>query len=612
MATIRNHNGDFSVVAYAGDAKILLAFNLGKASAKRLAGFTIACAPEGQPPYYLYNQLQFAAGADHARDPKEPANSSINAPIHKFRWLHVPGSVHQGIHPFMGKYTYTVTPRYFDTKKCLLPLDPGRSVSVAIDVVPFAKGRLRVGFTRGFTQSQAFVHHFGLKARIQPKSVELPFDASQPAGVNAEGQTYTYEEMYEWLGYTARDLVFEVLNDALNDGTLQLDMFAYDLREPDVMEILLKLAAQGRVRIILDNAPLHHNAERTKPEDGFEDEFQKVCTGKADILRGKFGSFAHDKVLIVSNEQGPLRVLTGSTNFAITGLYVNSNHVLLFEEKEVAQAYSGVFNEAWMDKTDKPAFQVTPWATQGFTSEVPSVPPTRITFSPHTKKDAAQILGDVANRVLAEDPGKPCRSVLFAVMEIGAGSSPVYQVLNDLHQNDAVFSFGISDNPRGIYLYKPGVKEGVLVSGRPASTVLPKPFDQVPGVGLGHQVHHKFIVCDFNQPEATVYCGSSNLGVGSEEKNGDNLLAIKDQDVATVFAIEALSLVDHFNFLNHYATGGKGTTRPTKQTITFRQPSAQPEQAAVSTGWFLTTDDNWTKPYFAAGDLKCVDRMLFA
>src|SRR5207249_11030841 len=34
--------------------------------------------------------------ADHAQDAKEPARSSINAPIHKFRWLHVPGSVHQG------------------------------------------------------------------------------------------------------------------------------------------------------------------------------------------------------------------------------------------------------------------------------------------------------------------------------------------------------------------------------------------------------------------------------------------------------------------------------------------------------------------------------------
>ena len=39
-------------------------------------------------------------------------------------------------------------------------------------------------------------------------------------------------------------------------------MFAYDLNEPDVLDLLLKLAAKGRVRLILDNAALHHNADR--------------------------------------------------------------------------------------------------------------------------------------------------------------------------------------------------------------------------------------------------------------------------------------------------------------------------------------------------------------
>lgn len=96
MTMVSDSKGGFSVKAYQGDAKTLLAFNLDKKGAKKLAGFTIECRPDGQPPYYLHNQLQFSRPADHAQDPKEPPNSSINAPIHKFRWLHVPGSVHQG------------------------------------------------------------------------------------------------------------------------------------------------------------------------------------------------------------------------------------------------------------------------------------------------------------------------------------------------------------------------------------------------------------------------------------------------------------------------------------------------------------------------------------
>jgi len=85
-----------SLRAYAGDVKTLLAINLlDKSRAKNLAGITIECRPGGQRPYFLHNTLQFRTPGDHAQDASEPENSSINAPFHKFRWLHVPGSVHQ-------------------------------------------------------------------------------------------------------------------------------------------------------------------------------------------------------------------------------------------------------------------------------------------------------------------------------------------------------------------------------------------------------------------------------------------------------------------------------------------------------------------------------------
>jgi hypothetical protein len=319
MASVTKSKGKLTLTAYRGDAKTLLAFNLDKASAKRLAGFTIQCQPKGLPSFYIHNQLQFETPSDHAQVAAEPANSSVNAPIHKFRWLHVPGSVHQGTRPFMGPYTYTVTPRYFDDKRSLLPLDPTLRASVEVTVEPFVKGNLSLGFTRGFTQSQAFVHHFGKKALIRPKGGELLFDTSQDSGVNAEGEKYTFADEYEWLGFTARERIFELLNEVLAKKSLHLDMFAYDLNEPDLMGMVLKLAKQGRVRVILDNAALHHSTAKPKPEDEFETRFRKAAKSGADILRGKFGRYAHDKVFIVSRigakANSPLKVLTGSTNY---------------------------------------------------------------------------------------------------------------------------------------------------------------------------------------------------------------------------------------------------------------------------------------------------------
>jgi len=83
MASVRATNGKLTVRAHRGDAKTLLAFNLSKARARRLAGFTIQVRPEGQAPYFLLNDLQFRKPAAHAQDPTLPASSSINAPFHR-------------------------------------------------------------------------------------------------------------------------------------------------------------------------------------------------------------------------------------------------------------------------------------------------------------------------------------------------------------------------------------------------------------------------------------------------------------------------------------------------------------------------------------------------
>ena len=616
MSSVSANKGTFSVKAYRGDAKTLLAFNLDKASAKNLAGFTIQCQPDGQPAYYIQNSLQFATPSDHAQDPKEPPKSSINAPIHKFRWLHVPGTIHQGLKPFLGKYTYTLTPRYFDSKNSLQPLDPARSVSVTIDVNGFVKAGVEFGFARGWTQSQAFVHHFGLNALIRPDTKDLIFDTSQQSGSNAAGEKYTYSDEYEWLGFTARKKIFDMLNEVAATKSLHLDVFAYDLNEPDFVKILLQLAKEGRIRVILDNSKDHHDAASSMPEDQFEKLFKQAAAGKSEIKRGMFARYAHDKVLIVSNAGGAQKVLTGSTNFSVTGLYVNSNHVVIFNDPKVAEAYAGVFEEAWNDGVSID-FCKSQWSAQPLSFASSQTPQAEISFAPHTEPVAKAILQDLATRITQEGQKSGAKgSVLFAVMQIDSGVSPVYEQLNKLHQAQNIFSYGISDSPKGIYLYPVGASTGVLVTGKPQNTHLPPPFDQVPGIkGFGHQVHHKFVVCGFNGSNPVVYCGSSNLAVGGEKSNGDNLIAIHDGDIATVFAIEALALVDHFNFLDSTATppaqgkepkAAKGAKRPKSKAVVAATPGK-----GGAPGWFLSTNDNWAQKFFDPKDLHSVDRELF-
>jgi phosphatidylserine/phosphatidylglycerophosphate/cardiolipin synthase-like enzyme len=626
MGSIVKKNGNFSVRAHVGDCKTLLAWNLPKAQAKNLAGFTIQYTFPGSPSYYIPNEWAFEHPEQHAQDAKFPATSSINSPLHKFRWLHIPGSLNQGANPFYGPYVYTVTPRYFDGSKRLQAIDLTLGASVQVNVGPFVTGEIELGFTRGFVQSQAFQLHFGDAAVLRPADAPLIFDTTKTAGTNHNGQRYTFADEFQWSGFTARQKIFAWLDAIIADKTLRLDMFAYDLSEPDVISRLLQLAGEGRVRLILDNASLHHQSTKkttAKPvkgkngkkpkgppaEDQFEKLFLKAAKKGAAIQRGKFGRYAHDKVLVVAKKasdgsQSYVKVLTGSTNFSITGMYVNSNHVIIFNDAGLAATYGKVFEEAWSDEEALVAFRKSAEATQTFSFHSPNLPQTDITFSPHTQPDALKRLDEITDRMKLE-ARQAGGSVLFAVMGLTTATGPVLPALQVIHKNETIFSYGISDAPGGIYLYSPRKKTGVLVSGKPGSSMLPPPFNQVPQIGIGHQIHHKFIVCGFNGPNPVVYCGSSNLALGGETNNGDNLIAIHDGAVATAFAIEALSLVDHFDFLDRHAS--KVKTKASKV-----KPVASKQKQAALARWYESTDDKWAQPYFDSGDLRFTDRELFS
>jgi hypothetical protein len=613
---VTNGNSGFTVKAYQGDAKTLLAFDLPQDKIQGLAGFTLAYSPgggagtgapgtgtsgsgtprtgtpgSGSPgsgaEYYIYNDLQLQHAATQVQVSTEPANSSVNAPIQKFRWVHVPGNFHQGDEVTYGDYTYTVTPRYFGAQGMLEPIDLSLSVKVTIAVRPFVKGNVELAFTRGFVQSQAFAGHFGPAGHFKPKDPPLLFDTTQVAGTNASGQSYTYQREYIWSGFTARVKIFAILNEVLNDKSLSMNMFAYDLSEPDILKILLQLAAQGRISLILDDASLHHDSVGDKPEDEFTAQFNQVKTGNAYVMRGKFGRYQHNKVIIVKRSGTALKVLSGSTNFSVDGMYINSNHVVVFNDPGVAKIYSDVFQEAWNDRVSETAFVKSPESTTVFPLQLPGISAAGVTFAPHAPAMALSNLQKMADRI-----GQETSSVLFAVMDTGPTSSgPLIPALVALHNNQRIYNAGISDTDNNISLYKPNDPAGLAVTGKPSQVLLPPPFNKEASIGMGHQVHDKFVVCGFNTSQAVVWLGSSNLALGGEKANGDNLIELHDADIATAFAIEALTLVDHFMFLDEHAAKIGNNTETTEI-------------------WLAPTDA-WAASYYDANDYHMRERMLF-
>jgi hypothetical protein len=534
-----------TVKAYRGDGSALLAFDLDEKLCQNLAGFAIKRTAPDKESSYLSNFLSFTSNV--TKDTK------TEAPFQKFRWIDVVEDVQD------GKYRYDVTAMYFtDNGK----LKPGPSVNVAVEILPTRFGNFEYGFTRAYLSSQSYARLFN-NAPIRPatKSIDYP--------------TAGYEKAYEWLGFHARKLVVDFLDECVKDKTITVDLFAYDLDEPDFMRGMQTLGK--RLRAFLDNAPLH-----TKP-GALEIEAHALLAksaGADNVKQGHFHRFAHNKVMIMKKDGKPVKVLTGSANFSVRGLYVQANNILVFEDEPTAQLYAEAFEQAWENEAE---FSSSAIAEGWHDIQDPGLPRFSVCFSPHKKAEAS--LQKVADAIKTANS-----SVLFAVMEL-AGGGTVMDELKTEATNKKIFSYGMSQTSSGVKVYKPGHAEGLIVPFSFLKGKVPPPFQDEYSGGSGIVIHDKFVVVDFNGTDPVVFTGSSNLASGGEEANGDNLIAIYDPSVATAYGIEAIRLIDHYH---------------------FRAAMQQAHDESPMTLQANDAKEKWWEPYYDTTDILYHERVLFS
>ncbi|MCX6350632.1 MAG: phospholipase D-like domain-containing protein [Bacteroidetes bacterium] len=582
-----------SIRAYKGDAMTLLAFNLDESLLPDCIGFSIHIKSGKKLDYYLLNKLTLS---DVIRKKNKISDadkmSSLYSPFQKFNWVHVPSTDHNISTPIFGDYTYSVTPRYLKNG-ILQPIDAALTVAITIDVSPYKIKGVQIGFARGFISSQAYVRRFGMNNQVRHADGKLQFDIKDKSGAakrwndatkKYELQDYTWEEQHKYLGWQARERVMEILDETLADSKMSLDVFAYDLNEPLIVEKLITLAKKGRLRIILDDAGTH--GDDGKYEDQFAKLFAKEAKDKKAIVRGHFKSLSHSKIFIQKTNGKANKVLTGSTNFSTNGIYINANHVLIFDNATVAKLYADVFDASFGDAL-MGDFPQTKFALKDNIIKQTNIPDMTIRFSPHTKAVAEKFFAKISNRITKIDN----TDVLFAIMQDTSKSSILTAVKTQV-QNEKVFTYGITDSvgkDDSVSLYKPNSTRGLRVAakGGQVMNVLPPPFDTVPKID-GYAIHHKFVVVNFKGKNPVVYCGSSNLAFNPEQQNGDNLLEIRDRDIVTAFAIEAFRLVEHFHWRN-----------------------TEDKSAALELDDLNTAKKIWYKKYYNPKDLRCVERILF-
>ena len=554
-----------------GERMCLIGMDVDPPPGPDFVGFSIEVQSPGAPGFAaLRNRLAFdyptGAAVTGQRD-----YPTTQAPLQTFRWVHFPQQ------PKTGLYAYRVTMQHMVDGVLRAGASATAQVTLDDETVP---GFLDIAFTRNLASSQAFAEAYPDKdsrKRILPATADqgLTHDKSKaPAGV------------YDWLGGKSTQQLTAVLADAQVDASVTLDVLAYDLNEPDMVAALAAVAktpgpgGRQRLRIVIDNSGDH--GKTTSAETGAAKILQDAG---ATVVRHHFDGLQHNKVVIVRRGGQPERVLCGSTNFSFRGLYIQANNMMVFSAPEVVELFSSMFALALQGPR---VLENDPLSKVWHAVSGPDGSTVRVCFSPHPNASGLS-LSPVAGAI-----EQATSSVFYSSAFLNQDTrGPVRQAIDRL-VSKPLFSYGVVNLDGNLNLKKPDGSLGV-VDFAYLSAHAPSPFSEEWSGQQGINIHHKFVVTDFNLPTAKVFAGSSNLSMSGEENNGDQLIQISDARVATSYAIEALRMFDHLHFRTQMQAAGANAPA----VLRLAKPPGPGEQA-------------WFERFFVAGSQKAQDRLLFS
>ncbi len=556
----------FTLKAWRGDGMVLLGMNWREGTPPDdFVGFGIEYKEPGGAKFWaLTNRLRFPGPAG-AVDPN--ADSTLRAPIQKFRWVHFPLNA-----DLAGLFTYRVSPVFMSAAN-VLSLGDVQQVEIELsrDTYP---GKLNVAFTRGFVSSQAFVDHYGADAipTLLPANADdgLTFVPTHPQAQAA----------LAWMGFEARSAILGLLDEAIADEGAKVLVVAYDLNLPDVVDRLKQLGP--RLKVIIDDSGSHG------PKTSAESKAAGILAasaGEQNVKRQHVGHLQHNKTIVVDGPKVRAAVC-GSTNMSWRGFFVQSNNAVVVRGANAVRPFADAFANYWDHGTPAEfggteSAGSTPLGLAGIDAEV--------AFSPHSAANAR--LGQVADDINMNTTSNLLYSLAFLYQTPGAIQDAIRNAMTD----EKLFVYGISDRKvGGLDVQLPNGAVAPVYPSQLAGKNVPEPFKSEPTGGGGVRMHHKFVVVDFDQPTARVYLGSYNFSTAADTKNGENLVLIRDRRIAVSYAVEALSLFDHYQF-RVLQMGAK--KKKTKLQLAF------PPRQAGETAWWA---EDWTDPR------KIRDRELFS
>lgn len=543
-------SGGFSCTLWRGELMCLLGMNVEQCEPD-FVGFAIERRAPGESDFQpLPNRIAFEYPAGSPQPTGRRWFPSTEAPFQKFRWVDFPRDVKA------GTYAYRVTRMHMPKDN---QLKSGESLELDISLDPITyPGFLEVGFTRGYASSQAFVDKFqGTPNFTKLGPLIIPSEADD--GLKFKRLT-TPPGLYEWMGFEGYQLIMSVLKEAASDSTISVDAMCYDLNEPEIVDLLKSL--KKRLRIIIDDSittkksgELSGHGETTSAESQAA-KILIASTGKKNVVRTHCNGLQHNKVFILKRNGKAFKVLGGSTNHSFRGLFIQSNNVLVFSDPGIAGLFADYFELLFTNAT---GYAKEELSKKWHVFREDGRPPIHVCLSPHS--DPKLSLNPIGGAI---EQASSC--VLYNIAFLNQAKTGALREAVDRLAGKPVFSYGVSNLATGLEVLKPDGSVAV-VDFAYLNEKTPEPFKKEWSGGSGIHMHHKFVVTDFNLPTAKVFTGSCNMAVSGEKGNGDHLILIEDQRVATAYAIEALRVFDHLHFRS---TLKNAKAKP--ETITLKKP----------------------------------------
>ncbi|MDJ0823494.1 MAG: phospholipase D-like domain-containing protein, partial [Paracoccaceae bacterium] len=392
-------------------------------------------------------------------------------------------------------------------------IDNSQSVRISINTEPehdHGPNEPEVHFNRGLSDMQEYEQLFG--------------EGHQPDDDPAA------------MAWLARDLEKEIvafIQEVIDDPSLKLDVAAYHLDSPAVLEALEKVGK--RLCISLDWGP---EEREDKPGPNMP-AYKALKKAGASVHQREHVSISHNKYMVIKSEDGTGKaVLTGSTNFTTGGISTQSNQSVIFRNPDLAAAYLKDFERVLKDDNEGLRKDDAKGTKVGDALEV--------YFSPHSSKDRPDL------ERMAELAKGAKSSRLFMTFRM-TDSDLISAMLED---NLPVF--GVADRA-----YHGGDDSGDRLIFKEAHSAAPRiaacnaPLDDEPDEGAllrelkreGYNpiVHHKILLLDWDTPDCVVVTGSANYSTNSTQHNDENSVIIHgNQRLAEEYMVEFCRLFTHW------------------------------------------------------------------